>query len=110
MWPIIKAWSEGSTLEINLIQYQTWSAITPGETINFSSPPEYYRIKPEPKYRPWTVEEVPVGEVVSNPLGRGLITSVDDGGMCINAVFLSFKYVVENYTYKGHPAGALVNE
>ena len=54
--PIIKAFAEGKE-----IQYRTcpdkWVDIEENERVNFTSPPSDYRIKPEPKYRPFKTKE-----------------------------------------------------
>lgn len=54
--PIIQAWTEGKK-----IQYRTcpdkWEDIEENERVNFTSPPSDYRIKPEPKYRPFKSQE-----------------------------------------------------
>lgn len=54
--PIIQAWTEGKK-----IQYRTcpdkWVDIEENERVNFTSPPSDYRIKPEPKYRPFKNQE-----------------------------------------------------
>lgn len=54
--PIIKAFAEGKE-----IQYRTcsdkWEDIKENERVNFTSPPSDYRIKPEPKYRPFKNQE-----------------------------------------------------
>ena len=46
-----------------------------------------FRIKPEPKLRPWRPEEVPVGALMRNKkdprLYRSLILCVNDTGYCI---------------------------
>ena len=34
--------------------------------VSFKHKPENYRIKPEPKLRPWKPEEVPVGAIAKN--------------------------------------------
>lgn len=50
--PIIKALSEGKT-----IQFKQSSGWRDTKNFSFDAPPEYYRIKPEPKLRPYTFEE-----------------------------------------------------
>ena len=50
--PIIKAYAEGKT-----IQFFNGGAWIDSEYPNFNSEPYLYRIKPEPKYRPFTTKE-----------------------------------------------------
>lgn len=53
--PLIQAWAEGKTL-----QYNTGRCWIDLEYSTFSHSASDYRIKPEPKLRPWRPEEVPV--------------------------------------------------
>ena len=90
--PFIQAFSEGKTIQFLKID-GTWRDMTEP---NFSSPANYYRIKPEPKYRPFAnaeecIEEmkkhVPFGWVKDKKDGHhALITAVDDDtcGMSLN--------------------------
>jgi len=55
MLPIIQAFVDGKT-----ILHDKYSS----DAFSFDSAPESYRIKPEPKLRPWKPEEVPVGALV----------------------------------------------
>lgn len=65
MLPIIEAFVEGKTVEY--LYAHEWTPVTPGDDeITFNKDAHRYRIKPEPKYRPWRPEEVPVGSVVKN--------------------------------------------
>jgi hypothetical protein len=57
--PFIQAAAEGKTIQ--RWDGSTWADWLPDENIEFSDPPEKYRIKPSPKLRPWKPEEVPVG-------------------------------------------------
>ena len=52
--PVIKAWSEGKTLQ-HYSEENGW--IDWLNFINFNEPPSTYRIKPEPKYRPFKSQE-----------------------------------------------------
>ena len=49
-WPIIKAYSEGKTIEY-LLSEGKWAAIN--EDFLFDNRHERYRVKQEPKYRPF---------------------------------------------------------
>lgn len=51
--PIIKAFAEGKTIQYYTNLTPHWIDIDPDEAVNFSDYPSNYRIKPEPKYRPF---------------------------------------------------------
>ena len=51
--PIIQAWVEGKTLEYYNEDIGEWQVVTKTVFIN----PNKYRIKPEPKYRPFKTQE-----------------------------------------------------
>lgn len=51
--PIIQAWVEGKTLEYYNDDIGEWQVVTKTVFIN----PNKYRIKPEPKYRPFKSQE-----------------------------------------------------
>ena len=53
-WPIIKAYSEGKTIEY-LLSEGKWAAIN--EDFLFDNSHERYRVKQEAKYRPFTSKE-----------------------------------------------------
>ena len=52
--PIIQAWSEGKTIQY-YSEENGW--IDWLNFVNFNEPPSTYRIKPEPKYRPFKNQE-----------------------------------------------------
>lgn len=56
-WPLIKAWAEGATLQT--MSDGVWEDTHGG--VAFTWHVENYRIKPEPKLRPWKPSEVPCG-------------------------------------------------
>ena len=62
--PIIQAWAEGKS-----IQYQTdsgsWSDIT--KDLYTGNHPSLYRVKPEPKYRPFKSQEECLEEMLKHP-------------------------------------------
>lgn len=51
--PIIKAFAEGKTIQYYTNLTPHWVDIDPDEDVKFSDYPSNYRIKPEPKYRPF---------------------------------------------------------
>lgn len=52
LWPIIKAWSEGKTMEFRDAPTGVWGSLS---TAQFDFPASCYRIKPEP-VEFWTVQ------------------------------------------------------
>lgn len=60
--PLIQAFVDGKRLQIYQNQSQEWIDLTSSPT--FSDPVICYRIRPEPKLRPWKMDEVPVGALV----------------------------------------------
>lgn len=62
LWPIMKAYSEGECIQY-LKKDGTWEVSSEEESFSHGW---HYRIKPEPKLRPWKYEEVPVGALIRN--------------------------------------------
>ena len=64
--PIIQAYAEGE-----IIQYKNfldeWTDIKENEGLSFICPPSDYRIKPQPKYRPFETEEECLEEMHKHP-------------------------------------------
>lgn len=83
--PIITAFAEGKTIQY-LNTSNEWEA---DEDLNFGSTPFRYRIKPEPKLRPWKPGEVPLGAIIrskSNPQNWAMVTGCLDGKVKIGIV------------------------
>ena len=118
--PIIKAFAEGKT-----IQYHSgigWVNIK--SVISFTESPTQYRIKPEPKYRPFKTQEecwdemhkhpnfgwimakdkkelVQIGRVITSMLNNVMITLSIDEGHNFNS-----SYYFKNYIFTdGEPFG-----
>lgn len=113
--PIIQAWAEGKS-----IQYQTdsksWSDIT--KDLYPCNHPSLYRIKPEPKYRPFKNQEECWNEMHKHSDFGWIIydetyhsiCDVDSGGITIiykcDPYFLAFKPCLEEVTFAdGTPFG-----
>lgn len=62
--PLLKAWGEGKKLQYN--NGYGWHDCAEMHGI-LDDPKVEYRIKPEPKLRPWKPEEVPVGALLRSP-------------------------------------------
>lgn len=76
--PLIKAWSEGKTLQFRESEHYNWNNIHSMEE-KVLSKPDNYRIKPTPTLRPWRPEEVPVGALI-----HGKAWNVTERGMIIH--------------------------
>ena len=55
MLPIIQAYAEGKTIQIK--KEGDWLEVGKNTEVYFSESPSDYRIKPEPKYRPFRTQE-----------------------------------------------------
>ena len=56
-WPLIEAFKNGATIESRVTDWNDWTVVTDPNWRDDCQ----YRIKSEPKLRPWKAEEVPVG-------------------------------------------------
>ena len=82
MIAVIQAHKEGKQIEclaaLGKNGDMVWTAIDdPSWSFNTST----YRVKAEPKYRPWRLEEVPVGAIVSSKINKSIrviITGVQE--------------------------------
>lgn len=115
--PIIQAYAEGKTIQVK-IQGDSKGTEEWQDVINpdFDIIPSCYRIKPEPKYRPFeNAEECweemqkhqPFGWVKAYH-GQFVITEIRDSKATIgrNDNFMDYDYILENYTFAdGTPFG-----
>ena len=112
LWPIIQAYSEGKTIQVLTHITNEWLDVY--EPVFNTVKPEHYRIKPEPKYRPYNNEEMRnlVGKAVVHvnaPNDTYLVTSCIEG--CIEVFYnqKSYKYNAEelfrNWTINGKRCG-----
>lgn len=103
--PIIQAFAEGKTI---LVQEDIdWCYL--GNESDFNLNPQRYRIKPEPKYRPFTnadecwqemLKHQPFGWVKAYH-GQFVITGIRDSKATIgrNDRLLDFDYIFKNYKF-----------
>ena len=79
--PIMEAYSEGKTVQI--WDESKWVNL---DEVSFSTSPDKYRIKPEPKYRPFkSLEEC--WQEMHNHSNFGWLTRIDTGNFeCIKSV------------------------
>lgn len=117
--PIIKAFSEGKCVET-----KTGSGWISIENMSFAGNPDSYRIKPEPKYRPFKDAEECWKEMLRHePFGwikgkegwqHSLITSIvaDEEDVSINGINgFVLDEIMEHYTFSdGTPFGVKVEE
>ena len=115
--PLIQEYAEGKTIQFLKID-GTWRDMTEP---NFSSPANYYRIKPEPKYRPFAnaqecwnemQKHQPFGWLKSGKLLMYII-SIGEGITVHNRISncgYSFKSAVSLTFADGTPFGILEEE
>ena len=72
--PLLQAYADGKEIQM-LNPSCTWRAVD--WELHFGGKPSDYRIKPEPKLRPWRPEEVPVGAIVKSDVAAYLIIAVN---------------------------------
>ena len=89
-WPLFEAAKQGKTIQKLNLQNDKWYDCDPcASDVSFRHAPEFYRIKPEPKLRPWKPEEG-VGKIVRvkapntittvlgyEPVGRRFVLAAD---------------------------------
>lgn len=119
--PIIQAFAEGKTIEFRNKSFKEWSEI---ENPSFDPTITNYRIKPEPKYRPFNDAEECWQEMQKHqPFGwikgkegehHSLITSIiaDEEEVYINGISgFVLDEIMEHYTFAdGLPFGVKVEE
>lgn len=112
-WPIIKAYSEGKTIEY-LLSEGKWAAIN--EDFLFDNSHERYRVKQETKYRPFTSKEECWEEMQKHQPGGWLIGKVSGlptfipfvlyNSLFIHDTKLTYEEAMGQYTFAdGTPFG-----
>ena len=113
--PIMQAFAEGDEIQYRN-NYNEWIDVKTGEGLCFTRPSSCYRIKPEPKYRPFKSQEECWQEML-NHQPFGWVKSPNGELFCIDKVFdegVVYKYsscrfeeyLEGNYTfYDGTPFG-----
>lgn len=107
---LLEKWVNGARIQCRYVN-GTWRDIN-SDDISFNYDESYYRIKPEPKYRPFKREELCdlVGKVVNkkNTNTYDLIISVEDDIVGIRGFSYTTVGLLEYYTFKdGSPCGVL---
>ena len=109
--PIIQAWAEGKNIQF--LSDGEWHDINQAD---FTCYPDKYRIKPEPKYRPFKTQEECWNEMLKHqPFGwvkeissemLYLINGISDMSIVIMEDISSFKEALNIYEFKdGTPFG-----
>ena len=121
LMPIIQAWAEGKPIEI--YNNREWKDLII-ESANFDCEPSCYRIKPEPKYRPFKTKEECWNEMLKHQ-PFGWVKKINGGYKQIMAIHIDifnkhcvgfagqtgtacfeFEYIYKNYTFTdGTPFG-----
>ena len=91
--PIIQAFSEGKTIEI--YSDREWQDLIIG-SIKFDCKPSCYRIKPEPKYRPFRTRRECWDEMLKHQPFGWLKSKKDGGFHCIVEVLWSDEFKIVN--------------
>ena len=101
LWPIIKAFSEGRAMQVK--DNNVWKDVDDNHNCVFL-PEEYeYRIKPEPKYRPFKSQEECLQEMLKHQ-PFGWLKSKKDGRLrCIGEVSWSDVFETVNITLATEP-------
>ena len=115
--PIMQAFAEGDEIQYRN-NYNEWIDVKTGEGLCFTRPSSCYRIKPEPKYRPFKSQEECWQEML-NHQPFGWVKSPNGELFCIDKVFdegVVYKhsscrfeeYLEGNYTFAdGTPFGII---
>ena len=117
--PIMQAFAEGDEIQYRN-NYNEWIDVKTGEGLCFTRPSSCYRIKPEPKYRPFKSQEECWQEML-NHQPFGWVKAPNGELFCIDKVFdegVVYKhsscrfdeYLDGNYTFAdGTPFGIMEN-
>ena len=117
--PIMQAFAEGDEIQYRN-NYNEWIDVKTGEGLCFTRPSSCYRIKPEPKYRPFKSQEECWQEML-NHQPFGWVKAPNGELFCIDKVFdegVVYKhsscrfdeYLEGNYTFAdGTPFGIMEN-
>lgn len=100
--PIIQAWTEGKEIQFKS-RSNKWTDIEENEGLSFVYSPSDYRIKPEPKYRPFKNQEECWQEMHKHP-DFGWIKNKSTKAYCNMTDIYKIKSVpvkitINNYTY-----------
>lgn len=104
--PLLKAWGEGKKLQYN--NGYGWHDCAEMHGI-LDDPKVEYRIKPEPKLRPWKPEEVPYGVIIRekrfslfDPCGEMIIRRDSYGAAVLGDGSGGFKWVCPQELFRSY--------
>lgn len=113
--PIIKAYSEGKTIEVRSLLDGSWGNISNPQ---FDGDPSVYRIKPEPKLIPFTYEDAKelLGRAVRSKKGiafaiiEGIYQNSYQIDVVVGGYTKSYKELLSEFEFidTGEPCGKLV--
>jgi hypothetical protein len=103
--PLIQAAAEGKTIQRYNVLNDTWYDCDPNiGDVSFRHAPMFYRIKPTPKLRPWTAEEVPMGAWLRGVSGgKWAITAILQMGIAMGSgtddKIWTYEQLLKHYAY-----------
>lgn len=105
---VMLAWADGATVQYQRENTGKWVDVFNNDP-TWAADVNTYRIKPEPELRPWTRDEVPVGEVVrhKDSGNRYVIESARHNGAKVDCAVWLYKNLLERFTMDkdGSPCG-----
>jgi hypothetical protein len=107
MWPIMKAYAEGKTIQTKTKESDVWGDFPEP---NFDSENLEYRIKLKPKFVPFTFEDNLVGKVIVRKRfsSREMITVQTSSDVRNDSMPISYKELLELYVFSdGSPCGKM---
>ena len=107
--PLVQALADGKTIQFNSASVWTdWDwKICP--SIVFDAEVDLYRIKPQPKLRPWKADEMPkVGTALKGFEGEWLIVARRTGQVWIRSGWALAEHLLADWTQlDGSPCGVM---
>lgn len=101
LWPVVKAYSEGMKVQFRDVDNE-WQDCNESEGDPQWRPGTTYRIKPEPKFVPWTMEDVPPVcwvRMKGNPNRHSLVTDLFKDSVQFCDMQPSFCALLDRYEY-----------
>lgn len=100
LFPIIKAFAFGANIQYRRIGDDKWNDVNDDTNVAFNSSGEEYRIKPEPKYRPFQTKEECWNEMLKHQ-PFGYIANIDTARITqITDIYTSaLNEVIANLTF-----------
>jgi hypothetical protein len=109
--PILQAYGEGKVIQFRPKGATEWADPDYKEAEwSMTHSADCYRIKPEPRYVPWTFETCPVGTVIVKKSGdaRGVIINSGPGGTYVFGAGFGYQKLFDECTLlDGTPCGVV---